>query len=80
MMEQRLPPPAAPLEPSTWSADRILLLRRFIGWTQQDLANHLEVGRQTVSEWERGAAHPLPLFERRLDALKEQAQWSEENP
>ena len=38
--------------------DKIALLRRRFGWTQEDLAAQLEVSRQSVSKWESGASQP----------------------
>ena len=35
-------------------SDRILELRRQRGWSQEELAERMEVSRQAVSKWERG--------------------------
>lgn len=75
MRPPRIEPSDPPSAPSSWPADRILLLRRFLGWTQEQLGNELEVNRQTVSEWERGTQSPRPIYERSLDALKERSAW-----
>ena len=35
-------------------ADKIAQLRRQQGWSQEELANQLDVSRQAVSKWESG--------------------------
>ena len=35
-------------------AEKIALLRRQTGWSQEELANQLNVSRQAVSKWESG--------------------------
>lgn len=37
-----------------WSAGKIKSLRGFAGWSQQELADHLGVRQQTISDWELG--------------------------
>ena len=39
-------------------AEKIALLRRKNGWSQEELANQLAVSRQAVSKWESGASIP----------------------
>ena len=39
-------------------AEKIALLRRQTGWSQEELANQLNVSRQAVSKWESGASIP----------------------
>lgn len=39
-------------------AEKIMQLRRQNGWSQEELANRLEVSRQAVSKWEGGASIP----------------------
>ena len=39
-------------------SDKIIHLRRQHGWTQDDLAERLDVSRQSVSKWEGGLASP----------------------
>lgn len=34
--------------------NRIKILRQEVGLTQQELANHLGLNRQAISDWERG--------------------------
>lgn len=59
--------------------NRLRVLRAERGWTQQDLAQHLEVSRQTVNAIETGRYDPsLPLafriartFDSSIEALFE---------
>ena len=39
-------------------SDRILELRRQRGWSQEELAERMEVSRQAVSKWESGQTAP----------------------
>ncbi len=39
-------------------SDKIARLRRDKGWSQEELAERLEVSRQSVSKWESGASQP----------------------
>ena len=39
-------------------AEKIALLRRQTGGSQEELANQLNVSRQAVSKWESGASIP----------------------
>lgn len=39
-------------------ADKIILLRKQKGWSQEDLAAQMDVSRQSVSKWESGASVP----------------------
>lgn len=39
-------------------AEKIALLRRQTGWSQEELANQLNVSRQAVSKWESGVSIP----------------------
>lgn len=38
--------------------DKIILLRKQQGWSQEELAEYLGVSRQSVSKWESGASTP----------------------
>ena len=40
-------------------ADKIIDLRKKAGWSQEELAQQLNVSRQSVSKWE-GAVRPRP--------------------
>ena len=37
-------------------ADKISMLRKKNGWSQEDLAEKLDVSRQSVSKWEGGVS------------------------
>lgn len=39
-------------------ADKIMQLRKQNGWSQEDLAEKLDISRQSVSKWESGASIP----------------------
>lgn len=39
-------------------ADKIILLRKQKGWSQEELAAQMDVSRQSVSKWESGASIP----------------------
>ena len=38
-------------------ADKIIELRKKQGWSQIDLADRLDVSRQSVSKWEMAVSH-----------------------
>ena len=65
-------------------ADKIIALRKKNGWSQEELANQLEVSRQAVSKWE--SASSIPDLDKILKLsqvfgvstdylLKEDAEW-----
>ena len=39
-------------------ADKIINLRKKLGWSQEELAHQLQVSRQAVSKWESGMSIP----------------------
>ena len=39
-------------------SEKIMILRKQKGWSQEELAEKLEVSRQAVSKWESGQASP----------------------
>jgi DNA-binding transcriptional regulator YiaG len=43
---------------ASWNADTVRALRRHLGFTQQEMAEHLGTRQQTISEWERGLYAP----------------------
>lgn len=49
--------------------DKLIYLRRKQGWTQNELAERMDVSRQTVSKWEQGIADPSLENLRSLSAL-----------
>ncbi len=38
-------------------ADKIMELRKKQGWSQEELAEMIDVTRQSVSKWESGVSH-----------------------
>ena len=38
-------------------AEKIMSLRKSNGWSQEELAEQLDVSRQSVSKWESGVSH-----------------------
>lgn len=38
-------------------AEKIVLLRKRKGWSQEELADKLDISRQSVSKWELGVSH-----------------------
>lgn len=41
-------------KPQTWTGEQIKALREFAGWSQQELADRMQVRQQTISDWEVG--------------------------
>ena len=39
-------------------ADKLISLRKKNGWSQEELAEKMNVSRQTISKWENGTAMP----------------------
>ena len=39
-------------------SEKIMMLRKKSGWSQEDLAERLDISRQSVSKWESGASIP----------------------
>jgi transcriptional regulator with XRE-family HTH domain len=52
-------------------AQQLLLIRQQRHWTQLDLANALNVSRETISRWERGIKEPHPAWMRLVRNLLE---------
>ena len=38
-------------------SEKIMMLRKKNGWSQEDLAERLDISRQSVSKWESGVSH-----------------------
>lgn len=55
--------------PKDWSAERIFTLRRSLGWTQEQMAQALNVSMVTISRWERDTAGPSRLAMEKLSQL-----------
>lgn len=48
----------------------ILNIRKAMNWTQVQMAEFLEVKPLTVSRWETGVTHPLPVFVSKMLRLR----------
>lgn len=42
-------------------SEKIIMLRKKEGWSQEELANHLQISRQAVSKWESGHQCLIPI-------------------
>ena len=42
-------------------SEKIIMLRKKYGWSQEELAERLDISRQSVSKWESGASIPDPV-------------------
>lgn len=60
---------------STWN-EKIKELRKLKGWTQQKLAEYLDVSISTVQKWEQGKFMPSKHAAKRLTELG-QVDWPE---
>lgn len=56
-----------------WDAEKVKLLREFMGLTQQQFAEELGVRQQTVSEWEVGKYAPRRSTSKYLTLVAERA-------
>ena len=45
-------------------SEKIIMLRKKYGWSQEELAERLDISRQSVSKWESGAS--IPDLERKI--------------
>ena len=48
-------------------SEKIIMLRKKYGWSQEELAERLDISRQSVSKWESGAS--IPDLERIVSCL-----------
>ena len=39
-------------------SEKIIMLRKKYGWSQEELAERLDISRQSVCKWERGGSIP----------------------
>ena len=39
-------------------SEKIIMLRKKYGWSQEELAERLDISRQSVSKWEQGISDP----------------------
>ena len=60
---------------SKWSKEHIQALRRHLGMTQQELADHLGTRQQTISEWETGQYQPRGASATLLSIIAEKANF-----
>lgn len=51
------------------NAERVLEIREGLGWTQERLANELDVHISTVQRWENGKTKPYSRFARQLERI-----------
>ena len=66
-----------------WTKDRIRELRMRMGWSQSDLARHLQIGVESITHLENGAVadfevlkSKLALYWRQAESLSEEVQIS----
>jgi DNA-binding transcriptional regulator YiaG len=55
----------------SWDSQRIRALREFMGLTQREMADELEVRQQTISEWETGLHTPHRSTQKTLSMVAE---------
>jgi DNA-binding transcriptional regulator YiaG len=55
----------------SWDSRRIRALREFMGLTQREMADELEVRQQTISEWETGLHTPHRSTQKTLSMVAE---------
>ena len=58
-----------------WGAQSIKALRRHLGLTQSDMAQHLGTRQQTVSEWETGMYQPRGTAQTLLTIIAERGNF-----
>jgi putative zinc finger/helix-turn-helix YgiT family protein len=51
------------------SAEQVRFLRKYLGWSQADLAAHISVEAETISRWETGNQDMGPVADRLLRLL-----------
>lgn len=57
----------------TWLPEGVIALRRYLGLSQEALAEELGMRQQTVSEWETGRYRPRGASARMLSVIAERA-------
>jgi DNA-binding transcriptional regulator YiaG len=61
-----------------WDSQRIKALREYLGLTQREMADELEVRQQTISEWETGLHKPHRSTQKTLTMVAERAGFAYE--
>jgi len=56
-----------------WKPETIRALREYMGLTQREMADELEVRQQTISEWETGLHTPHRSTQKTLSMVAERA-------
>lgn len=62
----------------SWEPGLIRALREHMGYNQRELADHLEVRQQTISEWETGLHMPHRSTQKTLTMVAERAGFNYE--
>jgi DNA-binding transcriptional regulator YiaG len=60
-----------------WTPEKIKALRKYLGVTQQELAEQLGMRQQTISEWETGVYKPRRSSQKFLSLIAERAGFYE---
>ncbi|MSQ25097.1 MAG: helix-turn-helix domain-containing protein [Dehalococcoidia bacterium] len=68
------PPPTAKTAAKDWNATRVQALRQKLDISQEEMARHLGVRQQTISEWETGVYAPRGASSMMLGVLAERAE------
>ncbi|NJM07861.1 helix-turn-helix transcriptional regulator [Candidatus Gracilibacteria bacterium] len=63
----------------SWDSRRIRALREFMGLTQREMADELEVRQQTISEWETGLHTPHRSTQKTLSMVAERVGFAYES-
>ena len=58
-----------------WDGQSIYTLRRYLGWTQQRMADEMGTRQQTISEWEKEMYRPRGASSTLLGIIAERADF-----
>jgi DNA-binding XRE family transcriptional regulator len=53
--------------------EKVKTLRKTMGWTQEELARHIDVSLATIQRWEANRVIPSRLAQKELDRLFKKA-------
>ena len=53
--------------------EKVKALRKTMGWTQEELARHIDVSLATIQRWEANRVIPSRLAQKELDRLFKKA-------